>query len=350
MKSMNNRGFKVVVSIILACATCVGCSKHKTVESGPNANGDSLSIFLDHGFYPFGTGFQPLEQLAFLPHSVLYDFWKSKHFLTFRDSSNYLVFDEDVVGGKVESYLLVYANITDSRIRLEKGLHTGLSRADVLHRLELDSIADDIQKVCLNFDASTTFYFSDGLLTRVVIRTDRELLRNPDPVFAQRYAGQVVGYTGKKLYVIPEDPGNFLSNVCLVNEQGDTIVPYGRFCWCVSDSISPIGFVLEPKVKGIACINTEGEILCRALEGDFVPDYLSEGYFRIINDEGLIGFADSLGHVMITPQFKFAHPFIGGKAKVAYTGQIQKDGPRDEHGIWVSDNWFYIDHQGRKVP
>ena len=218
----------------------------------------------------------------------------------------------------MESYLLVYANITDSRIRLEKGLHTGLSRADVLHRLELDSIADDIQKVCLNFDASTTFYFSDGLLTRVVIRTDRELLRNPDPVFAQRYAGQVVGYTGKKLYVIPEDPGNFLSNVCLVNEQG--------------------------------CINTEGEILCRALEGDFVPDYLSEGYFRIINDEGLIGFADSLGHVMITPQFKFAHPFIGGKAKVAYTGQIQKDGPRDEHGIWVSDNWFYIDHQGRKVP
>ena len=46
-------------------------------------------------------------------------------------------------------------------IRLEKGIHTGLRRTDVLHRLEMDSIADNIQKVCLttNYDASTTFYF-----------------------------------------------------------------------------------------------------------------------------------------------------------------------------------------------
>ena len=295
--------------------------------------------------------YQPLKNLVFLPHAVMDNYWKSKHILSFGDSGNHLVFEEFCVDGDWYRFPLIYANITDSRIRLEKGIHTGLRRADVLRRLKLGGIADNIQKVCLttNYDASTTFYFSDGLLTRIVIRTDRELLRNPDPVFEQRYAGQVVGYTGKKLYVIPKNRDNFLSDVCLVNEQGDTIVPYGRFSWCVSDSISPIGFVLEPKVKGITCINTEGQVLCRALVVDnFTPDYLFEGHFRIVNDEGLMGFADSLGHVVVTPQFKYAYPFEGGKAKVTYTGQ--KNDPNDEHWEWVSDDWFYIDYQGRKVP
>ena len=360
MKSMSYIGFKVVVSIILACAACVGCNHYKAAVNGKlpnyweqNVYGDSLSVFPSHGdydVYPFGMEYQPLDELTFLSHTVMDNYWKSKHILSFRDGGNHLVFEKFRVDSDWYRFPIVYANITDSKIRLEKGIHTGLRRADVLHRLELDSIADNIQKVCLttNYDASTTFYFADGLLTRIVIRTDRELLRNPDPVFEQRYAGQVVGYTGKKLYVIPNNRDNFLSDVCLVNEQGDTIVPYGRFSWCVSDSISPIGFVLEPK-KGIACVNTEGQVLCRALEGDFVPDCLSEGHFRIVNDEGLIGFADSLGHIVITPQFKCAYPFREGKAKVAYTGQIQKDGPHDEHGMWVSDDWFYIDHQGRKL-
>ena len=233
MKSKSYSGFKVVVSIILACAACVGCNHYKAAINGKlpnyweqNVYGDSLSVFPSHGdydVYPFGMEYQPLDELTFLSHTVMDNYWKSKHILSFRDGGNHLVFEEFCVESDWYRFRIVYANITDSRIRLEKGMHTGLRRADVLHRLELDSIADNIQKICLtaNYDASTTFYFADGLLTRVVIRTDRELLRNPDPVFEQRYAGQVVGYTGKKLYVIPKNRDNFLSDVCLVNEQGD---------------------------------------------------------------------------------------------------------------------------------
>ena len=86
-----------------------------------------------------------------------------------------------------------------------------------------------------------------------------------------------------------------------------------------------------------------GKNLCAAM----VRKYGGRSNFRIVNDEGLMGFADSLGHVVVTPQFKYAYPFEGGKAKVTYTGQ--KNDPNDEHWEWVSDDWFYIDYQGRKL-
>lgn len=358
---MSYRSFKFGISIILACAVFVGCNHYKAVTSGnapdyqeQNVYGDSLSAFptqCDYYVYPFGMEYQPLDKLTFLTYSVMDNYWKSKHILSFWDSGNHLVFDEFRVDNDWCRYPIIYANITDSRICLEKGIHTGLRRTDVLRRLKLDSIADNIQKVCLtpNFKASTTFYFSDGLLTRIVIRTDRELLRNPDPVFEVRHAGQVVGYMGKRLYASRQGPDNGISSVCFINEQGDTIVPHGRYVYCTSDSIAPVGFAWESGAKGIACINTEGQVLCRALDVDnLTPDYLFEGHFRIVNDEGLMGFADSLGHVVVTPQFKYAYPFEGGKAKVTYTGQ--KNDPNDEHWEWVSDDWFYIDYQGRKVP
>ena len=88
--------------------------------------------------------------------------------------------------------------------------------------------------------------------------------------------------------------------------------------------------------------------MCHALVVDnFTPDYLFEGHFRIVNEEGLMGFADSLGHVTVKPQFMYAYPFQGGKAKVTYTGH--KNDPNDEHWEWVSDDWFYIDYQGRRI-
>ena len=45
------------------------------------------------------------------------------------------------------------------------------------------------------------------------------------------------------------------------------------------------------------------------VECDNGPDYVKEGLFRIMDEKGLMGFADSSGHIIITPQFKFAYPF-----------------------------------------
>lgn len=46
------------------------------------------------------------------------------------------------------------------------------------------------------------------------------------------------------------------------------------------------------------------------------PNSMSEGLVRIIDDKGLMGFAYMLGNIVIKPQYKFAFPFKGGKAKV----------------------------------
>jgi len=355
--------YKQLFLLLFGCIACIGCKNKAVAVDGPipdywqqKVYGDSLSAepskHIYNSIYAFGMDYSPIESLTFLPHTILDDYWKTKHLFSFKDNSNLLIFEEYNIEDKYR-YPLVYANITDSRICLDHNLHTGMERTDVLHLLKLKNVDDRIQTICLtdSLDTSATLYFTDGFLKKIVIRTDNELLHNPDPVFERRHAGQVRGYTGKRLYAVVNQPDVSLSSVCYVDEKGDTIVPYGRYIYCVSDSIAPVGFVMDnlSKVKGITCINTEGQVMCNALEIDnFMPDYLFEGHFRIVNEEGLMGFADSLGHVVVAPQYKFALPFQGGKAKVTYTGH--KSDPNDEHWEWVSDDWFYIDYQGKKLP
>ena len=64
-----------------------------------------------------------------------------------------------------------------------------------------------------------------------------------------------------------------------------------------------------------------------------------------MNEDGLVGFADSLGNVIIEPQFKFAYPFKDGKAKVTFMGE-HKMVSYGEHYHWVSDKWYYINKKG----
>ena len=89
--------------------------------------------------------------------------------------------------------------------------------------------------------------------------------------------------------------------VCYLNERGDTIVPYGKYRYCQTDTIKKIGFVYEnkPKDARIICINDAGKELFYVFKYDNGPDYIQEGLFRIMDEDGLVGFADSLGNVII---------------------------------------------------
>ena len=89
--------------------------------------------------------------------------------------------------------------------------------------------------------------------------------------------------------------------VCYLNERGDTIVPYGKYRYCQTDTIKKIGFAYEnkPKDARIICINDAGKELFYVFKYDNGPDYIQEGLFRIMNEDGLVGFADSLGNVII---------------------------------------------------
>ena len=140
--------------------------------------------------------------------------------------------------------------------------------------------------------------------------------------------------------------------VCYLNERGDTIVPHGRYKFCQTDTIKGIGFVYEDKPRDarIVCINDAGKKLFYVVECDNGPDYVKEGLFRIMDEKGLMGFADSSGHIIITPQFKFAYPFEGGKAKVTFTGkQKVVSGSDGEKHYWDSEEWRYINRRCKFV-
>ena len=140
--------------------------------------------------------------------------------------------------------------------------------------------------------------------------------------------------------------------VCYLNERGDTIVPYGKYRYCQTDTIKKIGFVYEnkPKDARIICINDAGKELFYVFKYDNGPDYIQEGLFRIMNEDGLVGFADSLGNVIIEPQFKFAYPFKGGKTKATLKGErkVVPESDGEKH-YWESETWFYIDKKNRRL-
>ena len=132
--------------------------------------------------------------------------------------------------------------------------------------------------------------------------------------------------------------------MCYLNEQGDTIVPFGKYKFCQTDTIRNIGFVYENKQNArIVCIDNQGKELFYVFKYDNGPDYICEGLFRIMDENGLIGFADSLGNVVIKPQFKFATPFENEKAQATTKGKTIDDG---EHSFWKSDEWRLIDRNG----
>lgn len=147
---------------------------------------------------------------------------------------------------------------------------------------------------------------------------------------------------------------NFLEvgvSVCYLNERGDTIVPYGKYRFCQTDTIRNIGFVYENRQNArIVCIDNQGKELFYAFKYDNGADYVRKGLFRITDDKGLIGFADTLGNIVIKPQFKFAFPFKNGKAKVTFSGE-SKDVPdsNGEEHYWDSSDWFYIDKNGKML-
>ncbi len=135
--------------------------------------------------------------------------------------------------------------------------------------------------------------------------------------------------------------------ICYLNEQGDTIIPYGKYKFCQTDTIRHIGFVYENRQNArIVYIDNQGKELFYVYKYDNGPDYIREGLFRIMDEDGWIGFADSLGNVVIKPQFKFATSFENGKAQATTSGDAINDG---EHSFWKSDEWQLIDHKGDKM-
>ncbi|MEO7213789.1 WG repeat-containing protein [Mucilaginibacter sp.] len=129
-----------------------------------------------------------------------------------------------------------------------------------------------------------------------------------------------------------------------LNAKGDTIIPFGKYLMCFTDTFKTFALVTEPKL-GFVGIDRHEKILFKVFPFDNGPDYVSEGYFRII-DNNKIGYADTTGRVAIQPQYACAFPFENDTAKVSNNCKVIADG---EHSSWQSDSWYYIDKTGKRV-
>lgn len=127
-----------------------------------------------------------------------------------------------------------------------------------------------------------------------------------------------------------------------VNSNGDTIIPIGKYDICFTDTIKKMGIVLRDSMGYIA-IDVHGNILFKVFSYDNGPDFVCEGLFRIVNDDGLIGYATTEGQIVIVPQYKCAYPFAKNKAKVSCDCKRISE---DNHQIWYSDDWIYINKDG----
>lgn len=121
--------------------------------------------------------------------------------------------------------------------------------------------------------------------------------------------------------------------------ESNQVVLKAQFPIAYTDTITEIGFVCEPESNKILCINNLGEPLFLTFKCDNGPDYPHEGLFRIIDNNGLIGYADLRGNIVISPIYKFAYPFVDGKAKVTSEGYAIQD---KEYIRWEGNNWYYI--------
>ena len=126
-----------------------------------------------------------------------------------------------------------------------------------------------------------------------------------------------------------------------VDKNGISKIPLGKYSICYTDTFRNYGIVLFPQ-KGFFAIDRKQKKLFEVFPFDNGPDHPHDGLFRIV-DNGLIGFVDTRGKIVIKPRFRFAFPFSDGLAAYCEGCVRRNDG---EHVYWLEGKWGFIDKTG----
>jgi hypothetical protein len=163
------------------------------------------------------------------------------------------------------------------------------------------------------------------------------LLAACHPPEATRPAGAAL-----RLVVRPADDA-----CAYVAAPGDTVIPFGRYPMAATLRFDQLALVLKPGMGWVG-INRQEQVLFKAFIFDNGPDYPAEGVMRVVNEAGLIGYADTAtGRVVLPPRYEAAFPFDSGRAQVGRRCRLETDG---EHSWWRCAEWSYINHQGQPLP
>jgi hypothetical protein len=134
-----------------------------------------------------------------------------------------------------------------------------------------------------------------------------------------------------------------------IDTHGNVKIPYGKYYHCYTDTFKNIAFVTGE--KGIIGINKNEEILFNVCIFDNGPDYIVDGTFRIV-DKNKMGFADTLGKIIIPAIYDFVYPFEKNIALVNIGGHSESIDPSDpqcEYHTWVGGNWGIINKKGEII-
>jgi hypothetical protein len=129
-----------------------------------------------------------------------------------------------------------------------------------------------------------------------------------------------------------------------LNSAGDTVIPLGKYSFCFTEIFDKYAIVSAPG-KGFIGIDRKENIIFKVYVFDNGPDYPEDGLFRI-TDNGKIGYADTLGNIIVKPRYDCAYPFENGVAEVGYGCQSKSDG---EHRWWVGRKRLKIDKGGNVI-
>ncbi|NOQ72335.1 MAG: hypothetical protein GQ574_10065 [Crocinitomix sp.] len=131
-----------------------------------------------------------------------------------------------------------------------------------------------------------------------------------------------------------------------VDYLDDTVIPIGAYQVVRTDTFKNFAIVMNQEYDWIGIDKAENELF-EIFVFEQGPDYVKDGLFRIVADDK-IGYANELGEIVIPPIYSCAWPFENGVAEVAFNCiQVQSD---PEHWSWNSDEWFYIDKSGKRLP
>ena len=150
--------------------------------------------------------------------------------------------------------------------------------------------------------------------------------------------------TSDYLIRIPQNEYELGEPFGFINSNNDTIIPVGKYYGTLTDTLKTFAVIFDANNEIIG-VNKQGQVLFEIFKYDNGPDYLAEGYFRVLRN-GKIGYANKNGEVKIKCQFDCDYPFENGKAKVS-KDCIEVE--EFEYSRWESENWYFIDKEGKVV-
>lgn len=153
------------------------------------------------------------------------------------------------------------------------------------------------------------------------------------------------------MVVSDEEYLQYGSRVAYLNTKGDTIIPFSKYGYLGTDTMTYYANVIEFSKDSSygrwVAIDRNLKTLYEIVPFDGGPDYFHEGLVRVKRN-GKMGFADKYGQIVIPCKYDFVWWFENGKAKVTFDA-IEIKNKYDGHTRIESDQWFYIDKNGKKI-